>query len=51
MGQEVSSLSFPKTAKGVVEIPVSLNNITPGVYVINVTAGNSTSSQKLVIAE
>ncbi|MDZ4666802.1 MAG: T9SS type A sorting domain-containing protein [bacterium] len=51
MGQEVSSLSFPNTAKGVIEIPVSLNNLTAGVYVINVTAGNSTSSQKLVVAE
>jgi hypothetical protein len=51
MGQEVSSLSFPNTAKGVIEIPVSLNNVAPGVYVINVTAGNNTSSQKLVIAE
>lgn len=51
MGQEVSALSFPNTAKGVIEIPVSLNNVAPGVYVINITAGNNTSSQKLVIAE
>lgn len=51
VGQEVSSLSFPNSAKGKFELPMNVSNLTPGVYMVNVSAGNSTQTQKVVITE
>ena len=51
IGQNVKSMDFGKTAAGTYELPINLSSLNPGVYVISITAGNSTSTQKLVIAE
>ncbi len=51
IGQNVKTLEFGKTAAGTYELPINLSSLNPGVYVISITAGNSTSTQKLVIAE
>lgn len=51
MGQEVSTLSFPNTPAGTFELPMNTSNFNAGVYMINITAGNYTASQKLVITK
>ncbi len=51
VGQSVKTINFGKTAAGSYELPMDLSSLNPGVYMISITAGNSTTTQKLVIAE
>ncbi|MCF8255175.1 MAG: T9SS type A sorting domain-containing protein [Bacteroidia bacterium] len=51
MGQTVKSMDFGKTAAGKYDLPMDLTSLTPGVYMISITAGNSTTTQKIVIAQ
>jgi hypothetical protein len=51
IGQNVKTMNFGKTAAGIYELPLNLSGLNAGVYLISITAGNSTSTQKLVIAE
>ncbi|OYU94936.1 MAG: hypothetical protein CFE21_14760 [Bacteroidetes bacterium B1(2017)] len=51
IGQTVKTINFGKTAAGTYELPMDLTSLNPGVYMISITAGNSTHTQKLVIAE
>ncbi len=51
IGQTVKTINFGNTAAGSYELPMDLTSLNPGVYMISITAGNSTTTQKLVIAE
>ncbi len=51
VGQSVKSIDFGKVNAGTYEFPIEVSNLKAGIYMVSVTAGNSTQTQKLVIAE
>jgi hypothetical protein len=51
MGQTVKSYNLGNTNAGTYELPFDLSSLNAGVYMINLTAGNSSTSQKLVITK
>lgn len=51
VGQEVKSTDFGSVASGSYELPLEISNLKAGIYLVSVTAGNTTHTQKLVVAD
>ncbi|MBC7382502.1 MAG: T9SS type A sorting domain-containing protein [Bacteroidia bacterium] len=51
IGQSVKSLDLGKVNTGSYEFPIELSELNAGIYMISITAGNTTHTQKLIIAE
>ncbi len=51
IGQSVKSMDFGKVNAGTYEFPIEVSSLKPGVYMVSVTAGTSTQTQKLVVSE
>ncbi len=51
VGQEVKSSDFGSVASGSYELPIDISSLKAGIYLVSVTAGNTTHTQKLVVAD
>ncbi|OON65794.1 alpha-amylase family glycosyl hydrolase [Hymenobacter sp. CRA2] len=49
IGREVKTISLANRPAGTVEVPVSLDGLAAGVYLINVQAGATTATTRLVV--
>jgi len=51
LGQTVKTFNYGKVNNGKYELKMDLNNVNPGVYMVNVKVAGSETAQKLVVTE
>ncbi len=49
VGQLVKSIDFGTFTRGSFELPLELSGLNPGIFMVCITAGNTTHTQKLVV--